>query len=96
MRAYGSRGGNRGVSHYEIGPNFIHLRFRHDPRVYVYTDKRPGLAKVLLMQHLAVEGEGLTAFVHQHVAGDYERWFVPAQSDEHEPLVTRPSKAAAR
>lgn len=80
MRSYGTRGGHRGVSHYAIGPNYIHLRFRHDPRVYVYSDKRPGLAKVLVMQHLAMEGEGLTAFVHRHVSGDYERWFVPAGS----------------
>jgi hypothetical protein len=82
MRTYGARGGSSGVSHYEIGPSYIHLRFRHDPRVFVYTDKRPGLAKVLVMQHLAIEGEGLTEFVHEQVPGDYETWFVPPRVRE--------------
>jgi hypothetical protein len=95
MREYGSRGGTRGVSHYEIGPNFIRLRFRHDPRVFVYTDKRPGLAKVMVMQHLAVEGEGLTSFVHQQAAGDYEFWFVPPRPDARSPAA-KSRKATAR
>ncbi len=75
MQEYGRGGGSDGVSHYEMGPGFIHLRFRHDARVFAYTAKRPGLAKVLMMQHLALEGEGLTSFVHWHCAGDYDCWF---------------------
>jgi hypothetical protein len=80
MQTYGTRGSSSGVSHYEIGPNYIHLQFREDPRIFVYTDKRPGLAKVVVMQHLAMEGEGLTEFVHEQVSGDYETWFVPGRA----------------
>jgi len=80
MQTYGNRGGSSGVSHYEMGPGFIRLRFRNGPRIYVYSEKRPGLTKVLMMQHLALEGEGLTDFVNRYVAGDYETWFAAAHA----------------
>lgn len=82
MRRYGRPGVRRGVSHYEMGPGFIHLRFGTDPRIYVYDDERPGRGKVMVMQHLAVEGEGLTTFINQHVRGDYARWIVPSTSEQ--------------
>lgn len=82
MERYGRCGGRSGVSHYEMGPGFIQLRFRNGPRIYVYSEQRPGLGKVLMMQCLALEGQGLAEFVHEHASGEYESWFVPAQAAE--------------
>jgi hypothetical protein len=74
MQRYGRSDGTNGVSHYELGPGFICLRFRHERRIYVYTDHRPGRGKVMVMQHLALEGSGLAEFVHDCVRGDYDHW----------------------
>jgi hypothetical protein len=68
---YANRGGNGGVTYFEIGRDCINLWFKSDVRGYIYDRNRPGRAHVAQMQRLALAGIGLTTFVNQHVRGNY-------------------------
>jgi hypothetical protein len=80
MRRYANLDGRAGVLEYEIGPDWILLRFRDRPELYLYNRDRPGIGKVLQMKRLAIAGRGLTTFVNQRVRDHYaER--IPAPSE---------------
>ena len=69
MHRYGNP--NSGVTEFEILPHEIHLRFRDDGGVYVYTYEKPGPEHVEEMKRLAQEGRGLSGYVSRHVRGSY-------------------------
>ena len=80
MRRYANLDGHAGVVEYDIGPDWILLRFRDRPELYLYNRDKPGIGKVLQMKRLAVAGRGLTMFVNQRVRENYaER--IPADSE---------------
>ena len=72
MERYGNRSGDSGVTEYEIGPDFVRVRFQ-DPDVYVYDYHRPGQHHVDHMKSLAVAGRGLSTYISQHVKNAYSR-----------------------
>jgi hypothetical protein len=61
-----------GVTAYEVGGDFIRLRFR-DGKQYLYDDVHPGPQHIAQMKVLAKSGRGLTTYVNQYVRGDYRR-----------------------
>jgi Holliday junction resolvase-like predicted endonuclease len=74
MRPYRNLSGHSGVVAYEIGVDFIEVKFRSGPP-YRYTYEGVGREKVEWMKALAVAGMGLATFINQHpeVKSGYER-----------------------
>ena len=72
LERYRNLNGDSGVTHFEIGSNFIRVQF-HDPAIYVYDYHRPGQHHVEHMKMLAVAGRGLSTYISQHVRNNYAR-----------------------
>lgn len=72
MERYGNRGGNSGVNAYEIGLDFIRVRFNRKPRVYQYSYRRAGSSHVDRMKSLALNGSGLNAYINNYVKYLYD------------------------
>jgi hypothetical protein len=71
MERYLNRNGDSGVTDYELGADFIRVRFLG--RVtYRYGPIRPGPHHVDRMKALAVAGRGLGTYISQHVREQYE------------------------
>lgn len=60
-----------GVSEYEIGEEYICVRF-DDGSAYTYTYASAGAANIEKMKELASAGDGLNAFIMTNVKYDYE------------------------
>jgi hypothetical protein len=65
MEPYGNLSGDSGVQSFEIGPDFITVRF-HDRPPYLYTYETAGRDNVERMKRLARAGRGLSTFISQH------------------------------
>lgn len=72
MKRYRNRDGHSGVTAYELGADFIRLRFVNG-EVYEYTDAATGHEHVQSMQVLARVGEGLATYVSRYVHDAYAR-----------------------
>jgi hypothetical protein len=71
MKTYKNLSGNSGVVAYEIGKNFIKVKFEGESGIYIYDYKRPGRELVEEMKALALKGEGLSTFISQNVGNAY-------------------------
>ena len=72
MERYGNRGGDSGVSAYEIGLDFIKVKFSGNTKTYTYSYQRAGSAHVENMKRLAKSGSGLNAYINKHVKNLYD------------------------
>jgi hypothetical protein len=72
MERYGNLNADSGVDAYEIGPDWIKVRFRNGP-TYVYDSVKPGAEHVARMQELARAGRGLSTYISQHVQKAFSR-----------------------
>lgn len=72
MQRYGNLSGDSGVTEYDIGTDFIRVRF-HGATVYVYDYTVPGPHHVERMKTLARKGRGLGTYISQHVRRNYAR-----------------------
>jgi hypothetical protein len=72
MKPYRNLDGHSGVTAYECGDGFIHIRFVNGD-IYEYTDKATGAEHVANMQKLARAGLGLSTYVSRFVHDDYAR-----------------------
>jgi hypothetical protein len=70
MKPYKNLAGNSGVAAYEIGEDYVKIKFR-DGVVYLYSYNRPGRDNVERMKELAEEGRGLSTFISRYVRDDY-------------------------
>lgn len=61
-----------GIDEYEIGSDFIWVKFNDGSR-YLYGSRKPGPAKVEKMKALANSGRGLNSYIKTTIKGDYER-----------------------
>lgn len=66
MRVYRSINGTPGVSAYEFGYQSIRVAFKNG-RHFLYTYDIVGSSTVEVMKHLAVKGQGLTAFIDKYL-----------------------------
>lgn len=74
MERYLNRGGNSGVSAYEIGDDSVTVRFL-DGWCYLYTFSSAGERNIEKMKSLAVAGKGLNSYINRNVRKLYERKF---------------------
>ena len=65
MERYDNFSGDSGVEAYEIGDDFIKVRFRQGV-VYWYTESSVGAAHVAVLKRLARRGQGLGTYISQH------------------------------
>ncbi|REG59903.1 hypothetical protein B0G80_2677 [Paraburkholderia sp. BL6669N2] len=74
MERYRNLSGDSGVEAYEIGDDFVAVRFRHGV-VYWYTEASVGARHVAALKRLAQRGQGLSTYISQHadVSGGYAR-----------------------
>jgi len=72
MKRYPNFSGESGVDAYELGPNFIKIRFRAGV-VYRYTKASVGARHMSALKRLARRGWGLATYISQHpdVSGGY-------------------------
>ena len=66
-----NRSGDSGVSGYEIGFDYIRVRFGN-ARVYTYSYLRAGSLHVERMKVLAQRGSGLNSYINLHVKNLYD------------------------
>ena len=72
MIPYHNSSNNAGVTAYEPGADFIIVKFQ-DGRVYLYNHEVTGKTDIEQMKVLALNGEGLTTFINQHVKDKYAK-----------------------
>lgn len=70
MKPYKNLSGNSGVLAYEVGPDYIKIKFRGGA-VYLYNYSATGRDNVERMKKLAEEGKGLSTFINKYVRDDY-------------------------
>ena len=70
MVNYLNLGGNSNVSAYEIGSDFIKVRF-NSGLVYLYTHHSAGQNNIEEMKKLAIQGRGLNSFITRNVKYNY-------------------------
>lgn len=71
MERYRNLGGDSGVVEYEIGMDFIKVRFEKSHKVYVYDYDSAGKGKIEQMKTLAKSGTGLNTFINKKVRKSY-------------------------
>lgn len=71
MTRYLNRSGDSGVTHYELGEEFIRVRFRGGV-TYTYSNVIPGPQDVEQMKACAIAGQGLGTYISQNVGDRYE------------------------
>ena len=72
MTAYDNLSGHSGVKSFEIGDDYIKIKFKDSDRVYRYSNEKAGRQHVEMMKHLATEGRGLNAYIAKHVSDLYD------------------------
>ena len=71
MERYLNLSGDSGITDYEIGTDFIRVRFGGGS-TYRYSHLRPGQHHVDRMKALAVAGRGLGTYISQQIRDQYE------------------------
>lgn len=71
MEKYANRSGQSGVSAYEIGLNYILVKFSSGD-VYQYSYRKAGQYHVENMKRLAVKGSGLNSYINTNVKFKYD------------------------
>lgn len=73
MESYRNSGGDSGVSEYEIGSDYIKIKFSGTARIYTYSYRSAGSNHVEKMKNLARSGSGLNGYVNTYVKFKYVR-----------------------
>jgi len=72
MERYGNAGGDSGVSAYEIGTDYIKIKFSGTSRTYTYSYRRAGSTHVEQMKQLARHGSGLNSYINRYAKHLYD------------------------
>lgn len=71
MEKYMNIGGDSGVEEYEIGTDYIVVKFYKTLRTYIYSYDSAGKDAVEHMKRLAKSGEGLNEYINREVRYKY-------------------------
>ena len=71
MQKYKDLGGDSGVEGYEIGQDYIVVKFKKTARLYTYSYDSAGRDAVEHMKKKAERGEGLNEFINKNVKDKY-------------------------
>jgi hypothetical protein len=73
MKQYANRGGNSNVQSYEIGNDFIAVKFNGTSKIYVYSYANANSTDVERAKQLAESGSGLNSYIMLNMKNDFER-----------------------
>ncbi|QMT61834.1 hypothetical protein [Legionella sp. PC997] len=71
MDAYQNKSGVSCVVAYEIGSDFIKVKFQKNNCVYLYNNQIPGATHVEAMKKKAIDGIGLATYISKYVNKNY-------------------------
>ena len=66
MKRYANRTRESGVTHYELGEDWIEVRFSKSAQTYRYSTGKIGAKHLREMKRLAKAGQGLATYISQH------------------------------
>lgn len=72
MQAYLNNGGNSAIKEFEIGADYILVKFKTD-KIYKYSYKSADVERIEQMKTLALNGSGLNSYINRFVKYDYEK-----------------------
>lgn len=72
MERYRNSGGDSGVSSFEIGTDYIIVKFTDTFRTYRYSYRKAGQHHVEAMKRLARSGSGLNSYINRYVKNLYD------------------------
>lgn len=72
MESYGNSSGNSGVYGYEIGNDYIRVKFSGTSKIYTYSYRKAGSHHVENMKVLARSGSGLNSYINSYVKFKYD------------------------
>lgn len=72
MERYRNSGGDSGVSSFEIGTDYIIVKFSGTVRTYRYSYRKAGQNHVEAMKRLARSGNGLNSYMNRYVKKLYD------------------------
>ncbi|MNL13872.1 hypothetical protein D3C87_1347930 [compost metagenome] len=72
MEIYRNLGGTSNVSSFDIGVDYIAVRFNRTARVYRYSYGRAGQQHVENMKQLARQGSGLNSYINRQTKYLYD------------------------
>lgn len=67
MEKYRNLSGKSGVQGYEIGNDYIIIKFSGTSKVYTYSYRKAGRHDVEKMKYLASTGSGLNSYINQYM-----------------------------
>lgn len=73
LQIYQNTNGNSNVSAFEIGTNYIDVKFNGTAKIYRYSYEIAGAENVEVMKALAKQGYGLNSFIMRNVRTLYDR-----------------------
>lgn len=73
MERYRNSGGDSGVSAYEIGSDYIIVKFSGTAKTYRYSYRKAGQNHVENLKRLAKSGSGLNSYINIHVKNLYDK-----------------------
>jgi hypothetical protein len=72
VEVYGNQSGGSGITGYEIGADFILVKFIGGS-TYCYTYRSTGKRAIEMMKKLAKAGKGLSTYISQNIRDKYQR-----------------------
>ena len=66
MQLYKNKNRDSGITHFEIGEDYIRARFEGNSSVYTYSYELSGKKHIEQMKILAKKGSGLGTYISQH------------------------------
>lgn len=72
MQRYLDIDGDSNVEAYDIGPDYIRVKFYGTPKIYQYSYQKAGRENIETMKGLARSGEGLNSFINRSVKKLYD------------------------
>lgn len=74
MERYANRSGGSGIHSYEIGYDYIKVKFNGTAKIYQWSySGRAGQRHVDIMKSLAIKGSGLNSYINLHVKFKYDQ-----------------------
>ena len=73
MEKYQNKGGTSSVKSFDIGFDYIIIRFKDSYKSYTYSYLGAGMYHVEKMKVLARSGIGLGSYIKTHVSSKYDR-----------------------
>jgi hypothetical protein len=72
MERYKNLGNDSGISGYELGADYIKVKFSGTTKTYTYSYRKAGSIHVQNMKQLAINGSGLNSYINKHVKYLYD------------------------